>query len=56
MPQSKKRNSKLLLVTIPVDTSSIEMSIQDYKEKVILLEKIIDATLAEVIAEKGISI
>lgn len=47
LPESKKRNSKLLLATIPVETTSIATSVQDYQEKVALLEKLIDETVAE---------
>ena len=45
LPTSKKRNTKLLSLSIPIDKSSLEKSIDNYTQKVLMLEKMIDRTI-----------
>jgi len=43
----KKRNSKLLIMTVPVNDTDLNTSIEDYKNKVLIIEKAIDLTIKE---------
>lgn len=45
---SKKRNSKLLLATVPVDQSDFDNNVQDYTNRVTIIERVIDQTLEEI--------
>lgn len=49
---AKKRNHKLQVMTIPVNNTEFNLSIEDYKFKVNILEKAIDEALKELLNSK----
>ena len=49
---AKKRNHKLQVMTIPVNNTDLDMTITDYKSKVVILEKAINQAMKELLIKK----
>lgn len=49
---AKKRNHKLQILTIPINNTDLDLSIADYKSKVVILEKAIDQAMKELLIKK----